>query len=213
VKPLVHICADTPVVAWAEAIDVLRNHSPQFGMRVEIRKPSAATSAQYSALDPANFSNGAKSIKDVATTIFPRFDGRPKETRAAFFKRNAPIYARWRARAPQSWGTYYERLTSYGPSRVNQVERSIAALNGWARQQKAALVLHLSGPELDKPKAQGQPCWQFGEFLREDVESLSLLAVYRSHHYFLKALGNFWGLARLMQFVADHCHLKVGRLV
>jgi hypothetical protein len=45
-----------------------------------------------------------------------------------------------------------------------------------------------------------------------DRKELELTAIYRSHYYIQRALGNLIGLAQLMRFVALEAGLKVGRL-
>ena len=68
--------------------------------------------------------------------------------------------------------------------------------------------MHLSSFETDKPRPLGAPCWQYAQFMA-DGEKLNLLVTYRSHDYFLKALGNFVGLSRFLTFVCK----KTGHLV
>src|SRR5437016_5626572 len=197
--------------AWASAMKLLLESSPRYSLVLNIDDPCNIPERDLLFLDPRHFDGAAKRLLDVATTIFPR--RRPNVTLNAdeFLRAKARSYQRWRDRG--AWGTYFERLVSFGDSHTNQLLRSIEALNGWARRQHAALVLHLSSPEFDKPRAQGQPCWHYGEFLREGNESLSLLAVYRSHDYFLKALGNLVGLGRLLDFVSTSTGLNRGRLI
>jgi thymidylate synthase len=45
-----------------------------------------------------------------------------------------------------------------------------------------------------------------------DGDTLSLAAVYRSHDYVLKALGNFIGLSRLLNYVCSKTGHSVGTL-
>lgn len=199
--------------AWLSAMKLLMESAPRYSLVVNIDDPCLIPEKDLLVLDPQCYRESAKPLLDVAATIFPQ--RRPQDGRSAreFLDAKKKVYARWKRRSPATWGTYFGRLVSFGDGELNQLMRCIDALNGWARRQHAALVVHLSSPEYDRPRAQGQPCWHYGEFLREDDDTLSLLAVYRSHDYFLKALGNFIGLGRLLRFVADSTGLELGRLV
>jgi thymidylate synthase len=77
---------------------------------------------------------------------------------------------------------------------------------------RAAFVVHLSSTELDNPRPLGAPCWQYAQFIRNSDSELSLSALYRSHDYFQKALGNFIGLTRLLKFVCYHSGMQPGTL-
>jgi hypothetical protein len=199
--------------AWASAIQLLVERAPRYSLVVSIEDPCVVPEQDLRVLDPQRFDGDAKALLDVAATIFPRRRAQDQRHAREFLDAKINAYTRWQERSPGTWGTYFSRLVRFGEAEVDQLMRCIDALNGWARRQRGALVVHLSSPEYDRPRAQGQPCWHYGEFLREDEATLSLLAVYRSHDYFLKALGNFIGLARLLKFVADSTGMKCGRLV
>lgn len=199
--------------AWVSAMELLVQGTPRYSLVVKIEDPSSVPERDLLVLDPQRFRGAAKPLLDVAATIFPQRRPQDQSGPQEFLDAKLAAYRRWQRRSPRTWGTYFQRLVSFGDGEVNQLVRCIDALNGWARRQRAALVLHLASPEYDLPRAQGQPCWHYGEFLREGDETLSLLAVYRSHDYFLKALGNFIGLSRLLRFVADSTGLERGRLV
>ncbi len=199
--------------AWTSALRLLMQSSPRYSLLVNISDPCLVPERDLLALDPQLFSSRAKPLLDVAATIFPQRRPHDPSDAHQFLNAKLKAYKRWKRRSPTTWGTYFGRLVSFGDSELNQLMRCINALNGWAQSQRAALTLHLASPEYDKPRAQGQPCWHFGEFLREGDDTLSLLAVYRSHDYFLKALGNFIGLSRLLKFVSHHTEMKVGRLI
>lgn len=61
----------------------------------------------------------------------------------------------------------------------------------------------------------GMPCLSHLSFKRikeDDGAVVHLTAMYRSHHYCARALGNLLGLAQLLSFVAKEAELKVGTL-
>lgn len=111
-----------------------------------------------------------------------------------------------------SWGsTYFERLVSIDGS-DNQIERAIRVLSTWERKE-AAIVMHLSAPRIDRLKPIGSPCLQYIEVLWGRDGTIDLVAVYRNHDFLKKALGNFIGLGRILNFIAEHSDKKPGRLV
>lgn len=61
----------------------------------------------------------------------------------------------------------------------------------------------------------GMPCLSHLSFKRvaiEDGYAVDLTAIYRSHHYCARALGNLIGLGQLLSFVATESGLSVGSL-
>jgi thymidylate synthase len=110
------------------------------------------------------------------------------------------------------WGTYFERLIRFGTSGVNQLERAIASAENWERNHQAVLVFHVSSAETDGIRVRGGPCLQYVQLLCPDAKTIELSAVYRSHDYYNKALGNLIGLARLLNFVASEVGRNPGSL-
>ena len=70
-------------------------------------------------------------------------------------------------------------------------------------------------PALDGLRWLGLPCLSHLSFKRVPVDggyAVDLTAVYRSHHYCARALGNLIGLGQLLSFVATEADLVVGTL-
>ncbi|CAB3760472.1 hypothetical protein WT27_22230 [Burkholderia territorii] len=68
---------------------------------------------------------------------------------------------------------------------------------------------------IDGRRWMGMPCLSHLSFKRvreADGYAVHLTAMYRSHHYCARALGNLLGLAQLLSFVAKEAELKVGTL-
>ncbi|WP_186222182.1 hypothetical protein [Burkholderia gladioli] len=68
---------------------------------------------------------------------------------------------------------------------------------------------------IDGRRWKGMPCLSHLSFKRvreADDYAVHLSAMYRSHHYCARALGNLLGLAQLLSFVAKEAGLKVGTL-
>lgn len=66
---------------------------------------------------------------------------------------------------------------------------------------------------LDKHYHMGGPCLSHLSFKLNNDKKLLLTALYRSHYYIERALGNLFGLAMLQDFVAREAGIKTAELV
>jgi thymidylate synthase len=203
------------VDAWKKASKLVLK-APEHRIRnlvVEIENPTKFERPWLKKFDPKSVGSTDR-LSVVVKVLFPFTGKKNSETREEF-------YARWnssleenrkkkRLRAP--WGTYFGRLTNFG-SEKNQLESMIHALSTWGMRPEAALVAHTSAPTLDTIKPIGSPCLQYVEILwgRDDV--IDLVAVYRNHDFLKKALGNYIGLGRLLEFISSESNKKPGRIV
>jgi thymidylate synthase len=203
------ISGSGPVETWLAAVDHLSDSGDQFHLVVNIADPFEYDNELLALLDPRRTSDKARSVLDVANTIFPHRSKHWNATDREFTDHYASAYRRLLARGPRSWGMYFLRLLDFGAKHVNQLERVVRGLSTWGVNHKAAFTIHFSSAETDAPRPLGAPCLQYCQFLR-DEQQLSLFAVYRSHDYFLKALGNFIGLSRLLEYVAERTESEVG---
>jgi thymidylate synthase len=202
---------DTCVDGWkAVANSLLRTGASDQNVIVEVADPCHFDAAWLTRFNPSVVLAKGDQLRDVMNTIFPAKTFANSADRHAAYVRYAKADSRSRH---GRWGTYFGRLISFGQSKDNQLENVIRALNNWQNSPRAALTFHLSSSELDSLRPLGAPCWHFGEFLCPDRQSLDLVAVYRNHDYFNKALGNFLGLSRLLKFVAREANRRPGRLV
>lgn len=210
---LPHVIARAAMVdAWHEAAELLTRDGDRFNLCIHIEQPAAVNEIDLARYDPHKIDRNVKSVYDVANTIFPADSRYHRGGVAEFFNHFVAVYERGQRRHPNAWGTYFLRLAQFGATRTNQISRIIDAIRNWRTRPRAAFVLHLSGPEFDRPRALGAPCWQYAEFIRTDDNVLSLSAAYRSHDYFQKGLGNFAGLTRLLRFVCHHTGMTPGTL-
>jgi len=177
-------------------------------------------------------------LDTVASTIFPyrmyKRHGRPGMYAKYFNSLD-------RGKKPNTWGTYAERMMSHqakdGLNSINPLNLLVEKLrtNGKSRQQfKSAYELNLSDPEVDLAPimdifgdggdlptykaafdaraTRNRPCLSHVSFKLVDTNRVNLTAIYRSHHYCARALGNLIGLAGLLKFVAEEAELEVGTL-
>lgn len=203
--------ADTIHDAWRTCAGHLVQHGARLNLMVHIGRPDALDEPQMKLLDPHRVVPSVMSVFDVATTIFPRRSGRWSLPVDDFVAHYLPTYARLKRRQGGGWGFYFQRLASFGSSGAPQLRRLIEGLSSWGHGHHGAFVVHLSSAQTDRPRPQGGPCWQYGQLMAHD-NALSLLAVYRSHDYFQKALGNFAGLSRLLTYVCSKTGHTVGTL-
>lgn len=197
--------------AWRSCATHLLAVGDRLNLVVHVSNPRDINEGILKQLDPRTVDTTAMSVFDVATTIFPSPSGRwalgPVELAAHYL----PVYARLKRRTGTGWGFYFQRLASFGNTEAPQLARIVNGLSGWGHGHHGAFVIHISSAEVDRPRPQGGPCLQYGQFMA-DGDTLSLAAVYRSHDYFLKALGNFVGLCRLLTYVCSKTGHSVGTL-
>jgi len=205
------IAGDTADQVWRSCASHLLGDGDRLNLVVHIREPGNIDEDQLRKLDPRSVDGEVMSVFDVATTIFPKPSIRWGLGTSDFVQHYLPVYARLKRRGHAGWGFYFQRVASFGQSAAPQLVRVVNGLKGWGRGHHGAFVMHISSAEVDKPRPQGGPCWQYGQFMA-DGDHLSLAAVYRSHDYFHKALGNFVGLSRLLNFVCSKTGHAVGTL-
>ena len=198
--------------AWKAAAHLLLKDGDRFNLNVHIAVPTTLNEAEVAPFCHTRVSSHGKTVYDVANTIFPKYSALHSGDLSRFFDHYLKAYSRGQRKYPQAWGTYFLRLVAFGSGKENQLKKIIDAQANWRSRPRAAFVVHLSSAELDSPRPLGAPCWQYAQFIRNDDDVLSLSAVYRSHDYFQKALGNFVGLTRLLRFVCEHTGMKPGTL-
>jgi len=201
------------IEAWRSAAELLVRDGDRFNLNIHITDPNSLDEADVASFCHRRVSPDiSKSVYDVANTIFPSNSKWHVGDLHRFFAHYRNVYERGQRRHPHAWGTYFLRLIAFGKGKENQLGKVIEGLANWKSKPKAAFVLHLSSTELDNPRPLGAPCWQYAQFIRSGGDVLSLSAVYRSHDYFQKALGNFVGLTRLLRFVCERSQMKSGTL-
>ena len=193
-----HIRETSPIMAWqAVSRHLCAVQRQDYNILVQFRSDAADETAM-AAFDPRTISPQMDRIRDVANTIFPARTWSNSPDRNAFYARYVKAHARGRRK---SWGTYFGRFIGFGVKGVNQLERVIEAHAKWPGSYKAAFVMHTSSSETDNLRRRGGPCLQYVQFCCPDARTMDLVAVYRNHDYCNKALGNFFGLSRLLRFV------------
>lgn len=199
------IKADSIYNAWHNASSYVYDNGSVNNLVIDIENPCDFDNLENWIHDYNPINHNGDNIKDVINTIFPYKLYSRYPVRSELYSRYKSVYERaWSFR---SWGTYFQRLISYGKhfegNHPNQLERAITALRR-NRNQKSSITFHLTDSGLDaNTRPRGAPCWHYGELICHQDRSVDLVAVYRNHDYFNKALGNFIGLSKLLQFLCS----------
>jgi hypothetical protein len=167
-----------------------------------------------------------KRLSTIINTIFPaalycRYG------RAGVFEHFPRIWPTRKKHEDIKWGSYFRRMTSRtkAGTEFNPLEKLIAKLKVQAlskRPKHAAYEMGLLDidediplydPAADSGRQMGGPCLSHVSFKLNDDNRLMLTAIYRSHHYVHRALGNLMGLAWLQHFVAKEVGVETAELV
>jgi hypothetical protein len=224
------------VPTWISALEHLKQNKDRArNVMLELDQPNVVTQHDKDCIglvDTALRDHCDLSIQTVAGTIFPH--GLYKRAGAAQLE-SRYFKVMDRAKKKGTWGTYAMRLMrrpDKDGNPFNPLERVIKKLKhaagpGNAFASNYELGVHapedltldeppfcevpLYSPGRDSKVIQNYPCLSHLTFKLVDG-SVDLTAIYRSHWYAERALGNLIGLSHLMDFVATESGLKVGRL-
>jgi hypothetical protein len=175
------------------------------------------------------------SITTVAGTIFPQgmYLRHGADGLAQRFMR---VMAR--ARKKGTWGTYamrmMERPGKAAGSKFYPLEQIIAKMRRAASEgvgytsicelgvhcpedldetrYEFACELPTLEPARDAAMVSNMPCLSHVTFKLIDKEAVELTAIYRSHWYLQRALGNLIGLSHLQSFIAKEAGLQIGTM-
>lgn len=229
------------VAAWLDAAQYLagRPCMEDQNLILEISDPLSMTAeakAVLGSVDQALSQNvPGLTISTVADTIFP-LGVYLRHKRPVFYEKFISLMAEGKAQG--TWGTYALRMmkrtsgTGKKAVHLNPLEILVQKLVNTheGRKLKAhyelgvldviedVLPFHEVGIELpiydpvkDARKPSGYPCLSHLSFKLID-EKIHLTAVYRSHYYGTRALGNLMGLTHLLWFVATESNFGIGTL-
>lgn len=170
------------------------------------------------ALDRLLAANKMLTVEDVAFTIFPQRIWRiARGDRAKLFALYRDAFPRYQAmnKGANRRGLYFERLTSYGrgPCDGNQLEWILSQFNGRERVRRSMFQASVFDPQRDHiADAQLQfPCLQHVSF-EPTPAGLVANAFYATQQLFVKAYGNYLGIAHLAAFMAHEMNMKLARV-
>jgi len=209
------ITANSIPDAWLAVTGyVLANHNEARNVVVAIHDPLSVDPVLHRSIEAFCRDQGLLMPKQVAYTIFPRGLARRRTASELF-----DAYNRTRGffdRVKTGWGTYFRRMTHYevGHGAVNQLGRIIDAINSRTLCHRAAYTMAIPHPGGENVRTRGAPCLNYLAFQIEpdELQTISLLAVYRNHDVVERAYGNFLGLGWLLRFLCNETESQVGQL-
>lgn len=210
-----HIIQSTNcLTAWRDACSFIINNGNGFNLIVQIDSPLSYTNLQLTEIINSGIISN-RILSDVVNTIFPwKLKSRNVNlTNEEFYNLHEQLYYRGKTLHPRNnglWGNYFLRFTRFGNSKINQLQNIINAINSRNNQYAACYMMHVSSADTDSNTRNiGNPCLQYVQF-GQDGNTLNLTAVYRNHDFLRKALGNYIGLSKLLEFVCIQTGRNIG---
>jgi hypothetical protein len=222
--------APTRLEAWLGATEHLLQADTDLNVILDIAGPGSDGAIADSArerIDEFFATAGEMPLHTVAETIFPGWQYSRRGLRG-LFESYETEYTKLKKGDPGRWGTYAYRMIRRNGAEgkiVNPLKTLIEKMQGelknGAGAKKACYELGIAEGEYDLPlyntvrdqnRRRGLPCLSHLSFKVYD-KALHLTAIYRSHDYAYKVLGNLLGLARLQACVAGEVGLPIGTLV
>lgn len=212
-------------LAWAKAVLQVVDHS---GVKISplILSVSGFNSSSEiqevpeirAELDSLLLSKDMLNVEDVAFTIFPqRLWQIAQGDRSALFRYYKDAFPRYQAinRRHNRRGLYFERLISYGsgPCEGNQLEWTLSQFNSRKGVRRSMFQASVFDPTRDHvADAQLEfPCLQHLSF-EPTSEGLIINAFYATQQLFVKAYGNYLGIAQLGSFMAHEMEMPLLRM-
>jgi thymidylate synthase len=202
------------LTAWRDVCRHILQNGDGFNMLVQIDNPLAYTQAQLNEVTNSGVISAVE-VNDVVNTIFPtKLHGRSITlSNSQFYDKHEQIYLRGKKMHKKNrsrWGNYFLRFTKFGINRKNQLQPIIDGINNRSNNQKACYIMHVSSIDLDNnTRVIGNPCLQYVQFGVYN-NALHLSALYRNHDFLTKALGNYVGLSKLLEFVCNETNSTMG---
>lgn len=233
---------DRIVPTWLAAAKHLQTNGRRArNLVLEIDHPNLLTPedrSAISAVDAALRQHADLSVLTVAGTIFPQALYR-RHGVEGLAERFLKIMSR--AKKKGTWGTYAMRMmqrrgrkpgTTFNPLEqvIFKLKRASTPGEGKPYESIYEMGVHLAEDLIGEPyeptacelptfdsaldggMVSNMPCLSHLTFKLTAAKSVDLTAIYRSHYYAQRALGNLIGLTHLLSFVAEQADLEVGQL-
>ncbi len=219
--------------AWLEAAEHLAdaNEHTEYNLIIEITKPTLHDAADHrirAAVDRFLRNHDAYPVSTVAGTIFPAAEYVNHGARGVYEIYPDEVYPEIKL-GPSDWGRYAHRLVRWpaaSTTPINPLKTLIEKMKTQLKQNgprmracyelsltDSAIDLPLYDPVTDGRRPRGGPCLSHISLKIGATDILYLTALYRSHSYVARALGNFLGLADLQAFICNQTGLAPGPLV
>lgn len=210
----------TPARAWLEAaLHLQANGGSLGGLMLHIEEPLRSDPLDISVIQTVDsflHSLDKFTIATVANTIFPATLDRGDGIDSLSARYLAAYKRAMRKRG--SWGRYFERMVNWEDRQgghINQIAEIIDMLfsaknDGPLHKNRYEIMLFDPARDLRRPR--NRQCLSMIELKPDTDGLLHMMAIYRSHFYLQKALGNLIGLGELLGFIARESGFDVGTL-
>ena len=227
--------APTCVDAWLQGCDHLllqeADHWRDYNLVLEVSDPLALPPDERAVVEILGAflaDGGGLPFNTVVNTIFPAQLYARHGADGVYERYVAELYPQIKKHRDCSWGTYAHRIlcrTDLDGTTINPLKELVAKLRSQLKltgPNRAVYELDIIDPFLDIPiydarqdrtRPLGGPCLSHLSFKLTADHRVMLTALYRSHWYVQRALGNLFGLAHLQHFVAQETGLALGPLV
>lgn len=216
-----NVQAEDPLDAWIQVVEYLIGQPDHSAYHLAVRiRASHVDDARIAAVDSVLQRRGRQRVETVANTIFPRAIAATSpdaETLAARYRKLYPTLRKFRGN--DQGGTYFGRLVEFpdGGGRSDQLTYTIEKMRreiAGPGRKTSIYECAIYNPKNDAGKQSGFPCLSSCSFhLDHGNRLVYLLANYRNHSVFERALGNYLGLARLRDYVAKQVGFEPGELL
>ena len=216
----VTIVEDNLSVAWAKAFLLTLEAGEIAPLIVVIKVPKEGLPDEVQTIrraldDELEEAANGLSCQSVANTIFPQSLWNRQADRQKLYKRYLKILPRILKDPHNRYGVYFERLIAFGHDAalrggVNQLEHVIQTwLNG--NHRRTASLAAVFDPKRDhtNQRQRGFPCLQQVSFACQGRRGLSVTGLYATQYIFQRAYGNYLGLCRLGNFMAQAMELDL----
>ena len=206
--------------AWKAAINKLIEHKWSiWNLVVQIADPSEINEQFHAEMTSFAKSKGLILPDQVAYTIFPFKLYKPGRTRERLYKAYKRYFDYTRTQDHRGWGTYFERMIWYCPSgkkeeRFDQLGHIIDSINNRKVNYGSSYYMVIPYPKKQAKRIMGGPCLNYVtiqvEKTSDEAKTVNLLAVYRNHDFLERAYGNYYGLCKLLNYIASETDSNLG---
>ena len=216
-----HINEENLSIAWAKAFVEVMKHTEITPLTITItgldNDNIEEDSTIRSMLDASLFETSHCSCESAAGTIFPLSLWNRKREADFLFRRYKSCRKQIRKCPPNRNGVYFERLVAYGidyREPVNQLEFIIKTYIEKGNHRRSALYASILDPRCDAKhqKRRGFPCLQQVGFVPMNKKLLNVVGFYPMEYIYGRGYGNYLGLCRLGQFMAQEMGLTLSQM-
>lgn len=204
--------------AWAKVVlELKKNNWDAWNVIVRINNPLDIDQSMHKRMESFAQQKGLVGQNQVAYTIFPYklYNG---QSRKDFYKQYWKYYDAFDLRSYAKWGdTYFARMIRYhgNEEEIDQLGTIIDSIKNRKVNNGASYVMVIPYPQKDIKRKMGAPCLNYitvQVVLEKTKRIINLCAVYRNHNFRERAYGNYYGLGKLIEYIAIETQSEVGVL-